>query len=130
MSDSTNFPFLDAIRAGHLFFYDLEEDEIVHLRREIFEAAQRSSDGIDIELSAAEQADAEDAWEILEDSQGRYEAMPPISEETLETWKKEFGDAQGPEWDAFYAEKFHDELVAWLDDFDADPFDGDEPTLH
>lgn len=116
--------FLEAIKLGHLFFYDTETDEVVHLRKDIYEAAEENEDGLDLDLTPQEQEDAEDAWEIIGDDQGRFLAMPPIPEEITDEWEKEFQAAKLENWDEFCAKKIHAVLLDWLDSVDS------QSTLH
>jgi hypothetical protein len=111
--------FLAAIKAGHVFFFDLELDEVVHFRRDIYEAAQLDDEGMDLDLTTEEEADAEDAWEIIEDQVGRYEAMPMVSEELATRWEKEFEASGKEDRENFLAEKVNLHLLAWLDSFNA-----------
>lgn len=120
MSENINEPktdesFLEAIKLGHLFFYDTETAEVVHLRKDIYEAAEMDEDGMDLELTEEEQEDAEDAWEIIADDGERYLAMPPIAEELGDKWRKEFEDAKLKDWEDFCARKINQVLLDWLD---------------
>lgn len=110
-----DFSFLEPIKQGHVFFYDTETDEVVHFRKDIYEAAQLDEEGMDLDLTPAEQDDAEDAWDIIADDGQRYLAMPPIAEETGEEWRAEFEASGKKDWEDFCARKIHSALNDWLD---------------
>ncbi len=120
--------FLEPIKAGHVFFYDLETDEVVHFRGDIYEAAQASNEGMNLDLTKEEQRDAEDAWEILDDQMGRYQSMPAPDATLIEEWEKEFSDSGVGTWEAFQAERVHGLLQEWLDTFKDDSSEEGEET--
>jgi hypothetical protein len=106
--------FLEPLKQGHLFFYDFEMDEVVHFRKEIYEAALEDNEGLDIELTKEEESDAEDAWEIIEDTSGRYEALPRVPVEMAAAWKDEFAASEGKDWEAFLVGRMNEFLLNWL----------------
>lgn len=110
--------FKEPIQNGHVFFYDLQTDEVVHFRKDIYDAALENRDGLDIELTKSEQDDAEDAWDIIEDQIGRYEALPPIPESTAKVWEKEFAAAGGKDWEAFLLDKMNEYVLNWMAEFE------------
>lgn len=107
--------FIEPIKAGHIFFYDSKTDEVVHLRNDIFEAAQENSEGMNLELTDEEKLDAEDAWEILADRQGRYFEMPSPPPELLIEWDKEFAASGQENHEAFLAAQTNQFLLEWLE---------------
>jgi hypothetical protein len=113
--------FVEPIKAGHVFFYDTQTDEVVHLRRDIFEAARENSEGMDLELTKAEELDAEDAWEILADENGRYLQMPLPSQNVIQDWEREFEAAGLESWDDYYAARLNELLLVWLDNVEVEP---------
>jgi hypothetical protein len=106
--------FIEPLRQGHIFFYDLELDEVVHFRKEIYDAALEDNEGLDIDLTKEEEADAEDAWEIIEDQRGRYEALPRVPIELASAWKNEFAASAGKDWEAFRCERMNKFILNWL----------------
>jgi hypothetical protein len=61
-----------------------------------------------------EEADAEDAWEIIEDQRGRYEALPRVPIEMESIWKNEFAVSAGNDWEAFRCESMNKFFLNWL----------------
>jgi hypothetical protein len=110
--------FLEPLKQGHVFFYDLELDEVVHFRKEIYDAALEDDDGMDIDLTKEEEADAEDAWEIIDDESGRYEAMPRVPVEMVTAWESEFAAAGSKDWETFLATKMNEFVLNWLSEFE------------
>ncbi len=113
--------FLEPIKAGHVFFYDTETDEVVHMRRDIFEAARLNSEGMDLELTESEQLDAEDAWEILADGEGRYLKMPPPPRKELHEWDRKFQASGAEDRDDYFASRMIQYLSSWLDSLKVEP---------
>jgi hypothetical protein len=115
--------FIEPLKQGHVFFYDLELDEVVHFRKEIYDAALEDNEGMDIDLTKEEEADAEDAWEIIEDENGRYEAMPRVPVEMVTAWESEFAAAGSKDWETFLATKMNEFVLNWLSEFEEDGAD-------